>query len=183
VDNEQPEAPVSDGHVRVYMNRRRQFLYAFGLVAVFLATLSLVFEPDPDTGLKPLPGDYLWVVIPGTILVAVLVWRASKARIQTDDRGVDVIRTVGHEYLPWSDIRCFEIHPTPSKQGSAVLARRHDETLYTVRSEVNIRPLFPIRDRPEARLRARVRTELLRDELEADRLSRVAADASTASAT
>jgi hypothetical protein len=167
-----------DGPTRVYANRRRQWLYVFGLVAVFLCTLSLVFEPDPDTGLKPMPGDYLWVVIPGTILVAVLVWRAMKARIETDDRGVTVVRTVGHEFIPWSDVRGFEVHPSPSRQGSAVLVRRHDETLFTVRSEVNIRPLFPIRDRPEARLRARVRAELLHDALEVDRRSRLTPAAS-----
>ena len=163
------------GDVHIYANRRRQWLYVLGIVAVYLSTVGMVFEKDPSTGIKPLPGDYLWVVIPGTIMVAVLVWRARKARIETDDRGVRVVRTVGQEFIPWSDIRGFEVHPTPSQQGSAVLVRRHDETLFTVRSEVNIRPVLPLRDRQEAKLRARGRAQAFRDALEADRRSRLAA--------
>ncbi|HEX3541634.1 MAG TPA: hypothetical protein VHT75_14470 [Acidimicrobiales bacterium] len=162
------------GETCVYVNRRRQWLYVIGIVGVYLSTVGMVFEKDPSTGIKPLPGDYLWVVIPGTIMVAVLAWRALKARIETDNRGIRVVRTVGQEFIPWSDIRGFEVHPTPSRQGSAVLVRRPDETLFTVRSEVNIRPVFPLRDRQEAKLRARGRAQLLHDALEADRRSRLA---------
>jgi hypothetical protein len=166
--------PVVDGHQRVYVSRRRQLLLSAGLLGIFLATLSLVLEPDPETGIKPLPGDYLWVVIPGTIVLLVLLWRAAKARIETDGGGIDLFRVAGHEYVPWSDIRGFEVHPTPSRQGAAVRIRRRSEALVTVRSEINV---WPLRNRTEARRLARVRAEALREELEADRLSRLASGA------
>jgi hypothetical protein len=154
---------------QVYATRRRQLLIVASLVGIYVATVSLVFEPDPSTGIKPLPGDYLWVVIPGTIVLAVLIWRAMKARIETSDTGVDLVRVAGHESIPWSDIRGFEVHPTPGRQGFAVRIRRPDETLVTVRSEINVRPL---RDRDEARGLARVKAEMLRSQLEGDRRSR-----------
>jgi hypothetical protein len=157
--------------LRIYANRSRQWLVAGSLLAVFGATLSLVFEPDPSTGVKPLPGDYLWVVIPGSIVLMVLVWRAFKARVETDGGGVHLWRTVGHEFFPWSDVRGFEVLPTPSRQGSSVRIRRQNETLVTVRSEINVRPL---RDRDQARQRARQRAVAFRDQLAADRKMRIA---------
>jgi hypothetical protein len=172
--------PTIDGQQRVYVSRRRQLLLAAGLLAVFLATLSLVLEPDPETGIKPLPGDYLWVVIPGTIVLLVLVWRAMKARIETDSGGVDLFRVAGHEFVPWADVRGFEVHPTPGRQGSAVRIRRRSEALVTVRSEISVRPA---RDRDEARRLAKVRAVALRDQLEADRMSRLRSDAKAPSST
>ncbi|MDP9072763.1 MAG: hypothetical protein M3N98_01085 [Actinomycetota bacterium] len=159
---------------RVYASRRRQLLLVASLVGIFVASLSVVIEPDPSTGLKPGPGDYLWVVIPGTILVAVLVWRAFKSRIVTDGRGIDLVRVVGHEFLPWSRVRHFEVHPTPSRAGVAVMARLHDELLVTVSNQINIRP---VRDRAEAKKLARVKAESLRNALEADRQRRSAGEA------
>ncbi len=163
----------TDGSRRVYGKRSRQWLVAGSLLAVFGATLSLVFEPDPSTGVKPLPGDYLWVVIPGTIVLAVLVWRAFQARVETDTGGVHLFRTVGHEFFPWSDVRGFEVLPTPSRQGASVRIRCQNETLVTVRNEINVRPL---RDRDEARRRARLRAAAFGDELAADRRTRTAKD-------
>jgi hypothetical protein len=161
--------PLVEGNRRIYINRGRQLLIAGSMLGIFLATLTQVFEPDPATGMKPLPGDYLWVVIPGSIALVVLMRRAMKSRIETDDRGVELFRVAAHESLPWSDIRGFEVHPTPSRQGIAVRARRRDESLLTVRSEINMRP---VRDRDEARRQARVRAETLREQLDADRRSR-----------
>jgi hypothetical protein len=163
---------VSKGELRVYASRRRQWLLAGGLLGVFLATLSLVLEPDPSTGQKPLPGDYLWVVIPGLLVLAVLVWRAFKARVETDTGGVGLYRVVGHDYFPWSDIRGFEVLPTPSRQGFSVRIRRQNETLVTVRNEILIRP---VRRRDEARLRARGRAQAFREVLDSDRRSRLSA--------
>jgi hypothetical protein len=162
--------PVVVGDRRVYASRRRQLLIAGSMLGVFLATLTQVFEPDPTTGTKPLPGDYLWVVIPGTIALLVLVWRARKSRIETDASGVKLIKVAGHESFPWRDVRGFEVLPTPSRQGYAVRVRRRDESLVTVRSEINVRPL---RDRDEARRRAKVRAVALCEELEADRKARL----------
>ncbi|MDQ6615921.1 MAG: PH domain-containing protein [Actinomycetota bacterium] len=165
-----PADSVSGSDRRVYARRPRQLLIAGSLLGIFLATLSMVLEPDPSTGIKPLPGDYLWVVIPGAIMLAVLVRRAFRARIQTDAGGVELVRVAGHERLPWSDIRGFEVHPTPSRQGFAVRARRHNEALVTLRNEINVRPL---RDRDEARRRARERAATFKIQLDADRTSRL----------
>jgi len=156
----------------VYASRRRQMLLAGSLVALFLFSLTLLAEPDPDTGLKPVPGDYLWVVIPAALLIAVLAWRARKAKVVTDDRGVEIVRVVGHEWIPWPPMRRFEVHPTPGKQGFAVLARLDNEVLVKVWTEITIRPL---RDREAARQMARAKAEALAVALEADRRARQAA--------
>jgi hypothetical protein len=161
-----------DGDRRIYLSSKRRWLIATSLIALLLAGSSLIFERDPDTGLLPVPSDYLWVVIPGAILIAVLAWRALKVQIVTDRRGVEIVRVVGRERVPWSRLRRFEVHPTPGKQGSVVLARTDNEILVKVSAEVMVRP---IRDRDEARRLARVRTEELAKSLEEDRVMRQAA--------
>lgn len=168
--------PVVDGDRRIYLNRRRQLLIGGSILGIYLATLSQIFEPDPTTGMKPLPGDYLWVVIPGTIALFVLLWRTMKSRVESDERGVTMIRAAGRERVPWTDVRGFEVHPSPSRAGFAVRLRRRDESLITVRNEINLRPL---RDRDEARRRARPRAVAFCDQLEADRRSRLATGDST----
>jgi hypothetical protein len=164
------------GQLRVYAARSRQLLLAGGLLAVYLATLSLCWQPDPDTGLKPAPGDYLPIVIPGSIAVLYLVWRAMKARIETTDKGINLFRVVGHEWFPWSDVRGFEVLPSPSRRGATVRLRQQNETLVTVRSEISLRPL---RGREERRRRAQERAVAFRDVLEADRRARVAVSVTT----
>jgi hypothetical protein len=164
---------------RVYASRRRRLLIAGSLIAIYGSTVGLIFEKDPSTGIKPLPGDYLWIVIPGTITLAMLIWRAMKVRIETDARGIDVYHVAGHEAMPWSQIRSLEVHPTPGRQGFAVRARRPDETLVTLRTEISA---LPLRDRDEARRRARATADRLRDELDADRRTRLATRRSGAAA-
>jgi hypothetical protein len=161
-----------DGDRRIYLSRKRRWLIATSLIALLLAGSSLIFERDPDTGLLPVPSDYLWVVIPGAILIAVLAWRALKVEVVTDRRGLEIVRVVGKERIPWSRLRRFEVHPTPGHQGSVVLARMNDEILVKVSAEVMVRP---IRDRDEARRLAKIRTDELASNLEEDRLMRQAA--------
>jgi hypothetical protein len=171
--------PVVDGDRRIYLSRKRRWLIATSLIALLLAGSSLIFEKDPDTGLLPVPSDYLWVVIPGAILIAVLAWRALKVRVVTDRRGLEIVRVVGRERVPWSRLRRFEVHPTPGKQGSVVVARTDQEILVKVSAEVMVRPL---RDRDEARRLARLRTDELARNLEEDRLVRQAVLASASAA-
>jgi len=168
-----------DGERRIYTKRSRQLWLSLGLLAVYLSTLSLCFQPDPDTGQKPLPGDYLWVVVPGSIALLYLVWRAMKARIETSARGIDLIRVVGHEFFPWSAIRDFEVLPTPSRRGYAVRLRQHNETLIPVRNEVFLRP---IRDLDERKRLAHEQATAFCAELEADRTSRMPPKQSDSSA-
>lgn len=165
------DEPAIDGDRRVYSSRRRQLQLAFGMLGFFLVTASLVFTPDPENGKLLTPSDYLPVVIPGAILVVWLIWRAMKAHVATDAGGIDLVRTVGHEYIPWSNVRSLEVHPTPGRWGFAVMVRRKDEVLLAVRNEINVRPL---RDRAEARRTARVKADLFHDQLQADWESRMA---------
>jgi hypothetical protein len=144
-------------------------LLAGSIAGLYLASLTLLFEPDPDTGLKPLPSDYVWVVVPFAFLIAALAWRALKAKLVTDGSGLDVIRVVGHEVVAWRVLRGFEVHPTPGRQGYAIVARLHDEHLVKVWTEIVVRP---VRDRPAAKARARVRATALVDQLETDRIER-----------
>jgi hypothetical protein len=165
-------APIVDGERRIYTNRARQRLVASSLIALYLVSLSLIFEPDPTTGLKPLPSDYVWIVVPGGILIAVLAWRTRKARLVTDRSGIDIIRVVGHEMIPWREMRRFEVHPTPGRQGYGVVARLGDERLVNVSTEIAVRPL---RDRQAAKATARQRAGVIVAQLEADRAERTAA--------
>jgi hypothetical protein len=164
--------PPPDGGRHVYSSRRRQLLLAGSLIALYLFSLTLLAEPDPDTGLKPVPSDYLWVVIPAGLLIAALAWRARKAKVVTDDRGVEIVRVVGREWIPWAALRRFEVHPTPGHQGFAVLARLDNEVLVKVWTEITVRPL---RDREAAKQIARAKAEALTAALERDREARHAA--------
>ncbi len=165
--------PIVDGDQRTYARRGRQLLLAGSLIALYLGSLTLLFEPDPDTGLKPIPSDYVWVVVPGAILIAVLAWRARRARVVTSPSGTDIVRVVGHETVPWRSIRRFEVHPTPGKAGYAVVARLHDERLVKVWTEIVVRP---VRDRPAAKEAARGRACALADLLETDRVERTVSE-------
>jgi hypothetical protein len=164
--------PIVDGDRRSYATLARRLLLAGSLVLIYLVSLSVILEPDPDTGLRPVPNDYIWVVVPAGFLIAALVWRSLKARLVTDKRGLDVIRVVGHETVPWRDLRGFEVHPTPGRQGYTVVARLHNERLVKVWTEIVVRP---VRDRPAAKAVARDRAVAIADLLGTDRAERAAA--------
>jgi hypothetical protein len=161
--------PTTEGDRRVYVSSNRRWLLAGSLVALFVGGASLIFEKDPSTGLKPGPNDYLWIVVPFAILIAVLARRAFKVQVVTDPKGIDVVRVIGHERVPWKRLRRFEVHPTPGRQGSVVLARTEDEVLVKVWTEIMVRP---VRDRSEARRVARARAEQIATTLEEDRQAR-----------
>jgi hypothetical protein len=163
--------PATDGGTHVYQSRNRRWLIAASLVALLISGSSLVLEKDPETGLRPAPSDYLWVVIPGAVLLLVLAWRALKVQVSTDSAGVEIVRVVGRERVPWRRLRRFEVHPTPGRQGSVVVARRDDEVLVKVWTEIMVRPVF---DRDVARALARARADELAAVLERDRVDRQA---------
>ena len=164
-------SPIVDGERRTYASRARQRLMAVSMIVLSLVSLTLLFEPDPDTGMRPLPADYVWFVVPLGIMIAVLAWRTRKARLVTDPTGIDIVRVVGHEMIPWRDLRRFEVHPTPGRQGYGVVARLHDDRLVKVSTEIVVRPL---RDREAAKEIARHRAAATNACLEADRVGRVA---------
>jgi hypothetical protein len=161
--------PIIDGDRRSYATRSRQLLLAGSLVALYLVSSTIIFEPDPATGLRPVASDYVWVVVPAAILIAVLAWRSLHVRVVTDSAGLDIIRVVGHETVPWRELRGFEVHPTPGHQGYAVVARLHNERLVKVRTEIVVRPL---RDRPAAKALARDRAAAVAGLLDSDRAER-----------
>jgi len=161
---------VAASDLRVYSSRSRQLLLAGSMVALLVVSLSVILEPDPETGVRPVPGDYLWVVIPGVLLMAVLAWRSLRVRVVTDSDGLDITRVLGHERVAWSQLRRFEVHPTPGKQGYVVRARLHDEVLVKVWVEIMVRP---VRDRDEARRIAMERADALAAQLEEDRVGRM----------
>jgi hypothetical protein len=162
-----PDVPPVRPDVHVYSSRRRQWLLAGSMIAVLLVSLSVILEPDPETGVRPVPGDYLWVVIPGVLLILVLAWRALRVNVTTDTNGIDITRTLGHERVGWAELRRFEVHPTPGRQGFVVRARLHNEVLVNVWNEIEVRPL---RDRDEARRIAKRKADAMAAALDADRL-------------
>lgn len=158
--------PGAPSDVHIYSRRSRQWLLAGSVIAVLLVSLSVILEKDPETGVRPVPGDYLWVVIPGVLLMLFLAWRALRVHVTTDAAGVQIIRTLGREQVAWPDIRRFEVHPTPGRQGYVVRARLDNEVLVNVWTEIEVRPL---RDRDEAKRIARQRAGVIAAALEDDR--------------
>src|SRR5207237_9905099 len=90
--------PAATGE-REYRSRRRQLLLAASLVAAYVATFSVVLEPDPVSHVKPVPSKYLWQAIPFAILTAVLIWRAFRARTVSPPDGLHGHRVLSH-WLP-----------------------------------------------------------------------------------
>jgi hypothetical protein len=157
--------PTSEGDRRVYVSSNRRWLLAGGLIALAVGGGSVVLERDPSTGLVPAPNDYLWTVVPLAIMMVVLAWRATKVKVTTDPGGVEVVRVVGRERVAWKRLRRFEVHPTPGKQGSVVLARTDDEVLVRIWTEIMVRP---VRDRTAARRLAKAKADQFAAVLEED---------------
>jgi hypothetical protein len=150
--------------IRVYRIPRRQAFFAVGVVVAFLVCASLIFEPDPSTGVLSKPSDYLWVLIPSALLAVYLTARARRTRVETSPAGITMFHVMNSEHVPWADVVGFEVHPTPSRRGSTVLARTALGRL------VRVRTFMGVRRTTDHRARA---TEF-RDQLEADREDRVA---------
>ena len=160
----------------LYRNRRHQWLVAAALVGITLVSLGVILEPDPETGLRPLPSDYLWVVIPALAMIAYLIWRAFQTRIVTSPHGIEVVRTVGRDAVPWAQVRGFEVHPSPSRWGFEVAIRLQDGRCLRVCAE------HPARRGPDAKAAARRRAEALAQAMEHDRRAQSAGDPSPVSA-
>jgi hypothetical protein len=124
---------------RVYADRRHQLTMAGSLVAAYFISVSVVLERDPTTGLVPTPDDYLWVVIPGTLLVIAFVVRAWRVRMETTPSQLVVHRVAGREVVPWAELSRFEVVPTPSRRGYSVAARLGDDRLLRIRNFIPIR--------------------------------------------
>jgi hypothetical protein len=148
--------------IRVYRIPRRQTLFAVGVVFTFLVCASLIFEPDPASGVVSKPSDYIWPLIPSALLAIFLTWRAWRTRVETTAGGVVVHHVLSRETIPWDTIDHFEVHPTPSRRGSAVLARTTLGRLTRVRTWVAVRRGTDHRSAALA----------FRDALEADRHAR-----------
>src|SRR3954454_24477614 len=109
---------------RVYRSKQRQLLIAASIVALYVATFSVVLEPDPVSHTKVDPSKYLWQVIPFALLTIFLGWRAMQVRLVSTTDGLAVHRVASREFLPWSTITGFEIHESPTGWMASVVARR-----------------------------------------------------------
>jgi hypothetical protein len=152
------------GDVSVYRIPRRQAFFAVGVVVAFVVSASIIFEPDPSTGVLSKPSDYLWVLIPSALLALYLTVRAHRTRVETNPAGITMFHVMNSEHVPWAEVVGFEVHPTPSRRGSTVLART------TLGRLVRVRTFMGVRGGTDHRALA---TEL-RDQLEADRDRRIA---------
>lgn len=152
------------GDICVYRIHRRQLFFAIAVVVSFCVCASIVFEPDPSTGVLTKPSDYLWVLIPSAFFALYMTLRAYRTRAETSPEGVTMYHEMNHEHVPWSDIVGFEVHPTPSKRGSSVLIRTTLGRLVRVRTYMGVRKTTDHRAIATA----------FRDELEADRERRAA---------
>ena len=109
---------------REYRSRQRQLLIAASIVGLYIATFSVVLEPDPATGIKIPATTYVWQLVPFALLTAFFGWRAMRVRLVTAPGGIKVYRVASREFLPWSTIRGFEIHESDTGRIVAVVARR-----------------------------------------------------------
>ena len=149
---------------RVYRLPRRQLFFAVAVVVSFCVCASIVFEPDPSTGVLTKPSDYLWVLIPSAFLALYMTWRAYHTRAETNPEGITMFHEMNREHVPWSEIVGFEVHPTPSGRGSTVYIRTDIGRLVRVRTYMGVRKTTDHRATATA----------FRDELEADRERRAA---------
>jgi hypothetical protein len=152
------------GDISVYRLPRRQLFFAVGVVVAFCVCASIVFEPDPSTGVLAKPSDYLWVLIPSAVLALYLTVRAYRTRVESDSDGITMFHVMNRERVRWAEIVGFEVHPTPSRRGSSVLART------TIGRLVRVRTFMGVRATTDHRAIATA----LRDALEADRERRAA---------
>ena len=120
-------ATVTASGLRTYRSRRKQLLIAAGLVASFGVGFASILYPDPVTHTVSGPGEYLWEVIPGAILIIILAIRGLQSRLVTSSRGLLAYRVTGKDWLPWSRIRGFEVHRMAGGRAAAVVARLDDE--------------------------------------------------------
>ncbi|HEX9530461.1 MAG TPA: hypothetical protein VF954_04935, partial [Acidimicrobiales bacterium] len=120
-------ATVTDSGLRVYRSRRRQWLMASALVLALAVGWASILYPDPVTHTVAGPGEYLWEVVPGVILVLVLAGRGLRSRLVTSRRGLLATRVTGRDWLPWSRVRRFEVRKMAGGRAAAVVARLDDE--------------------------------------------------------
>ena len=106
-----------------YVSRRRQVETGLFIVGLYLATFSVVLEPDYVTHTRPSPSAYLWQVIPFAGLTVYMAIRALKSRIVTTPRALHLHRVTLHEELAWADVRGFEVHRSASRYFASVVAR------------------------------------------------------------
>jgi hypothetical protein len=106
-----------------YASRRRQWLIALSVIGSFIATFGMVFEPDPVTHTLAKPSQYLWELVPVAVLTIVMAARCFRARVVTTATSLEVFRVTSQDVLPWSDVRGFEVHRTPSGRLAPVVAR------------------------------------------------------------
>ena len=161
------------GDISVYRLPRRQLFFAVAVVAAFCVCASIVFEPDPSTGVMTKPSDYLWVLIPSAILALYMTWRAYHTRTETNADGITMYHEMNHESVSWSEIVGFEVHPTPSGRGSTVFVRTSIGRLVRVRTYMAVRKTTDHRAIATA----------FRDDLELDRERRAAGLAAPGSLT
>jgi hypothetical protein len=109
---------------RIYRSKQRQLLIAASILAAYIATFSVVLEPDPVSHTKVDPSKYLWQVIPFAFLTMFLGWRAMRVRLVSTADGLAVHRVASREFLPWSTITGFEIHESSTGWMASVVARR-----------------------------------------------------------
>ena len=109
---------------RIYRSRQRQLLVAGSILAAYLATFSVILQPDPVSDTKIAAGHYLWQVIPFAVLTLVLGWRAMNVRLVSTADGLQVHRVASREFLPWATVRGFEVHESPTGRIVSVVARR-----------------------------------------------------------
>ena len=147
---------------REYRSRQRQLLIAASILGLYIATFSVVLEPDPATGIKVPASTYIWQLIPFALLTVFFGWRALQVRLVTTPDGIKVYRVVSREFLPWSTIRGFEVHESPSGRVVSVVARRTD------RRTVRLKNFYA------GKTGRTDEADALRAELEADRTDRTA---------
>lgn len=121
-----PVTPTPTG-LRVYRSQPRRLLIAGALLLALAVSWGSILTPDPVTHTVAGPGEYLWEVVPGIILVLVLVWRGLRSRLVTSPRGLLAKRVTGTDWLPWSRIRRFEIRRMAGGRAAAVVARLDDD--------------------------------------------------------
>ena len=146
------------GEVRVHKVPRLRWGILLGIAIAFAVSFQQITQPDYNTHTRAKPGDWLWVVVPGLVILAVIGVRVWRSRIEASAEGLRVVRVTETEAIPWADLAGIEVRPTQNRWGTVISARKTD------------RRVIRLGTIPGRTDKHRAKADALKAELEADRL-------------
>ena len=114
------------GEVRVHKVPRLRWAILLGIALAFAVSFQQITQPDYNTHTRARPADWLWVVLPGLVILGFIGVRVWRSRIEASPEGIRVVRVTESELVPWDQLAGIEVRPTQNRWGTVISARRTD---------------------------------------------------------